>query len=336
MPLTDVFNQNAFKVSTLTHSMNLLPYKPGRVGAMNLFTGKGVKTNVVVIEERQGTLALLTTKRRGVGGRQLATRAKRKVRSFNIPHIPYDDEILASDAQDVREFGSEDRMQAVRSLVTDQLQVMRQDHENTHEYHRVGAISGKVLEPDGSTVITDLFTEFSTTEQTEDFILDTSTTDVKAKCISVRRKIETALGLKIQGVGVHALCGQNFFDSLTSHALVKTAYERWQAGEQLRSDMRDNFRFAGITFEEYSGAIGGTDFINTENCRFFPVGVPNLFIVRYGPADFSEAVNTIGKLMYAKQERMEFDRGIKLHTQSNPLFLCTRPRCLVKGIRDAP
>ncbi len=52
---------------------------------------------------------------------------------------------------------------------------------------------------------------------------------------------------------LHALVSPEFFDALTSHQKVKEAYERWQEGAALRDDMRSEFTFCGITFEEYRG-----------------------------------------------------------------------------------
>ena len=51
------------------------------------------------------------------------------------------------------------------------------------------------------------------------------------------------------------------------------------------------------------------------------------------PGDFIETVNTRGIKIYAKQERMKFDKGIELHTQSNVLYMCTRPAALVRGVK---
>jgi hypothetical protein len=50
----------------------------------------------------------------------------------------------------------------------------------------------------------------------------------------------------------------------------------------------------------------------------------------YAPADFLETVNTIGIPLYAKQEMRQYNRGLDLHMQSNPLPMCFRPGVLVK------
>jgi hypothetical protein len=188
-----------------------------------------------------------------------------------------------------------------------------------------------------ATTIYNLFTEFGTSEVTVNIDF-TSTNVVKTAAHTVIRGISTALGSE-SFKKIIALCGDTYFDTLVNHADVKTAYERWNDGEFLRATQLGpeynsqyrGFDYAGITWLNYRGAIGGTNFINAQQARFVPVGVRDLFLEVMGPADFMETVNTRGKRLYAKQEAMPYNKGIELHTQSNVLFLCTRPRCLYKG-----
>ncbi len=62
----------------------------------------------------------------------------------------------------------------------------------------------------------------------------------------------------------------------------------------------------------------------------FPLGTVDTFGTYIAPADFNETVNTLGQVLYAKQEPRKFERGTDLHTQSNPLPMCHRPGVLVK------
>jgi hypothetical protein len=43
-----------------------------------------------------------------------------------------------------------------------------------------------------------------------------------------------------------------------------------------------------------------------------------------------ETVNTMGIPYYAKQERMKYDRGVELESQSNPIMLNTLPEAVIK------
>ena len=239
---------------------------------------------------------------------------------------------MASDVQNVRAFGSENQTQPVATVVNNKLTTMRQNHEVTLEYHRIGALHGVLLDADGSSEIYDLFAEFGVTEQTQAFALATATTDVRAKCIAVARQIESALGASTY-TRIRAICGATWFDKLIGHDAVKDAYHRYQDSVNLRNDPRNGFEFGGITFEEYRGAVGSTNFINASQARFFPEGVPGLFKTYYAPANFMETVNTVGLPMYAKQvpDPSGLNRFVTLHTQQNPLCMCTRPLVLVKG-----
>lgn len=326
----DIFNDNAFGVTSLTQSINKLPLKPSRIGQMGLFKGEGVQTTSVIVEERNGILSLLTKKLRGEQG-TTNKHEKRIVRSFAIPHIPQSDTILADEVQGVRAFGSATELETVAQKVNDRLQSMKNNHELTEEYHRIGALQGVILDGDGSTTIYNLFTEFGITQKTVNFALGTPTTKVRNKCTEVIRAIEAGLGGLAMYDHIHAFCGSTWFDAFVEHPAVKDAFHRYNDSEMLRSDVRKGFTFGNITFEEYSGSVGSVAFFPANEARFFPVGVPGMFTTYYAPANYIETVNTIGQPYYAKQEIMKFGKGVELETQSNPLCMCTMPRALIKG-----
>jgi len=324
----DVFNSDPFTMVSLTKSIELLPYVPGRIGAMGLFADNGIVTTTATIEEDNGTLALVPVTRRGTPG-TLNKATKRTARSLSVPRLCLDDAVMADDVKGVREFGSVDGLQSVVSLVNNKLARMKQNLEVTLEYHRVGAIQGKVLDSDGATTLYNLFTEFGVVEQSQSMELDQAGTDVPALCIAAKRLVENALG-NMPYSGIRAFCGDEFFDAFIAHSTVKDAYKYATTNAWMRADNRGGFEFGGIVWENYRGSVGNTAFVPTAEARLVPIGVPGLFETVYAPADYVEAVNTVGLPIYAKQERMEFDRGVKIEAQKNPLCLCYKPRALVK------
>ncbi len=331
MPMPDVFNGDAFNMVSLTTAINKLPYVPNRIGQMGLFTEQGVATNTVAMEQINGVISLLPSKPRGTAGTTTTPEA-RTMRSLDIPHIPHDATILASAIQGVREFGSENQLSAVNKVVNDTLTRMRRSHELTHEWLRMGAIKGIVLDGDGSTTLYNLFTVFGVSQPPDvDFLLGADTTDIATILLGVVETIEAALGAESYD-HIHCFCNSTWFKKFVAHPQVKYAYQYFQEGRALREDMRKGFEFMGVTFEVYRGTVNSTPFVADDECQFFPVGVPDLFMQFNGPADFVETVNTIGLPVYAKQKVMDFDRGIEIHTQSNPLCICTRPGVLVQGI----
>jgi len=328
-------NDPAFNVASLSGAINILPNNYGRVinSMPTLFPIKGIETRTVMIEEKQGILSILKT--RPVGAPSTAAQsAKRKVRSFAVPHIPHEDTVLAASVQGVRAFGSQTELQTVIGKVNEKLQEMKNKHMITLESLTMGALKGIILDADGSTLY-NLYTEFSITPKEVDFVLGTAGTLVANKCREVVRHIEANLMGEVSS-GVRCLVSQEFYDKLIVHANVEKAYQNWASAEQrIGGDLRSGFKFGGITFEEYVGNCSDEDgtnrrFIAASSGHAYPEGTVDTFQTAVAPADFIETVNTIGQHIYAKMEMTKFGRGYEIHTQSNPLPLCRRPGVLVR------
>lgn len=340
MGMLDIFDDDAFSVVELTATMELLPYVPSRIGRMNLFASKPAYSSTVMVEHQHGVLALLPTMPRGSENQTRNPRGYRDMRPFKVPHVPNWDSVLAEELEGKRKFGTNDQLETVSEIVNDKLAAMKQNHEVTREYHRIGALNGIVLDADGSTPIYNWFTEFGVTETEVEFNfywtggLDDPTVvhDMKLKCTEVKRAIQDALGA-VPFTGIHCFAGDTWFDAFVTHPTVRRAFETWQSNSFARSLQNDEggFEFCGITFENYRGSIGNVDFFPDTTARFFPTGTRDVFIEAPAPADFIDTVNTRGQLEYAKQERMKWDKGIELHTQSNVLYMCQRPAALIKG-----
>jgi hypothetical protein len=134
-------------------------------------------------------------------------------------------------------------------------------------------------------------------------------------------------------------CGKTFWKELMDHDEVKKFYLNWQAAAQIRGVPLDTFEFGNITFKRYrTGAQataannGAAPFIADNECRFVPMGVPELFVTWFGPADYEDTVNTIGVPRYMRQYPMENGKGRKVEIQMNAMSICTRPKVLYSAI----
>ena len=329
------FSNDAFNMVALTAAINKIPNNYGRVEQLGLMPPEGVRTRTILIEEMSCVLNLLPTMPVGAPG-TLGTQAKRKVRSFVIPHIPHDDVVLPEEVQGLRAFGSESDLETLSNLIARKLQNIRNKHAITLEHLRMGALKGVILDADGSTLY-DLYSEFGITAKTVNIALGTNTTEVLLKILEVKRHIEDNLRGEFM-TGIYCLCSQGFFDALTTHSKVKEAFQYFQRNQQLGNDYRAGFTFGGITFEGYRGQAtdaAGTvrKFIADDEAHFFPLGTASTFRTYFAPADFNETANTLGLPLYAKQAPRKFERGTDVHTQSNPLPICLRPEVLVKGTK---
>ncbi|MEY2686291.1 MAG: hypothetical protein RL375_489, partial [Pseudomonadota bacterium] len=174
---------------------------------------------------------------------------------------------------------------------------------------------------------TSLFTTFNVVQQTLSFVLGTTTTKIRSKCLTTIGYIENALD-GIPFTGVRALCGATFFENLITHTNVEGTFLNQAQAADLRNDPRQELNFGGIVFERYRGTSAVK--VGDNDAYAFPTGVPGLMITRFAPANYNETVNTTGWPYYAKAEPMDFGKGYAIEAQSNPLNLVTRPAAVVK------
>jgi len=335
--LADVFGSDIFNAVSLTDSINKLPNKPSKLGDMGLFASNPTNTTTAVIEERQGVLSLIQTSARGTRGVEMK-HAKRKARAFVIPHIAAFDQVLAAEVQGIREFGaSVESLETVAMKVALRLQTMKDSIDLTKEWHRVGAIQGLILDADGTSVIYDLFAEFGITRDSHQFDFGaTPTTDIKVTAQVVTRNMIKNLG-GTPFTGIQAICGDNFWDGFISSPSVKEAYKNYASNTMLQQQQRNGFMFADIYWMNYTGYVGtggSTNIVPTEEAQFFPIGAGSIMQEILAPADTTAAVNTLGLPYYASQEILPHDKGIDMEAQSNPLYMVTRPACLIQGTHN--
>ena len=322
--------EDLFTVTALTEAITKLPVAPGLLGASGLFAEKGIRTTSVAIEVKNGRLVLVQNASRNAEPAPVAGGA-RGVVTLTAAHLPVSGTLLPEDIQDVRAFGKEAvdaGLEAQAGVINDRLALMKTHLEVTREYHRVGALRGKVLDADGS-VIHDLHNAFGVTPMSASIAFTTATTNVLKAVLDARRGAEKKLG-GVLNRGFKALVGSGFYDALVGHPKVQAAFDNWQAAQdRLGGDMRNSFTFGGVEFIEYAGEVGGQAFIPADRAIVYP-DAPGVFVTYNAPANYNEAVNTVGQPYYAKAEPRRMGKGWDLEAQSNPLTLCLYPEAIVE------
>lgn len=334
MALVDVFRSSLFTMTELTAAINESETPPQRFAELGIFREKGVRTTSVFIEKKGATLQLVPTSARGAPGTPMKTNL-RTGKEFRIPHIPVTDEVLADEVQDVRTFGSDSDMEGVQQVRDEKLENMALSLDNTLEYHRLGAVQGVVLDADGS-VIYDYFDEFGVEEPDTVFLDLVAAWDEadggRIRALALGLKNDMRRALKNQRVtGVHAICGEAFFSKISNHPELRETYLNQMEAKDLRGSAPDEiFNYGGITWEQYPG-YGDVE-VPEEQCRFLPLGVPDLFQTVFAPAPYFSAVNRTGLPRYtlASLDKTQ-EKSIDLESQSNPLNICTRPDVLFTG-----
>jgi hypothetical protein len=326
----DVFAADAFSCQSMTDSLIEAPYTGRMVGELGLFEEEGIPTVAVTAEYDGQTIKLVGNTPRTAPA-PINPVVQKKARTFTTTHLPLQDSVMADDVQNKRAWGSNSDLETVSQAVARKLKHMRNNLEAMREWLRVGAVTGKIYDSDGTTVIYNLFTEFGVTQDSVNFSLGTATTDVRGKCTAVARHIADGMG-GIPYTGIAAICGNTWYDAFVSHALVRDTYANWETNAWLRADVAySGFRFAGIDFYNYRGAVAGKTYVAAGEANFFPTGSSEVFKGYNAPANYVETANTIGIPMYAKSEIMSLGKGMLIEAQANPLFICHRPDVLVKG-----
>jgi hypothetical protein len=328
MDLQTLLALGVLSLDALNAYINNLPRVPTRIAQLGLFSESGLTgTNIVKVGITDGKLVLVPNVPRGAPG-QPKNLDRGKVKLFETAHLPQRSTVMADTLLNVYDPTTDPAGDSVAAVVNQLQLVHRRDVDYTIEYHRMGAIRGQVLDSDGS-VIWDMYQEFGVEQIVVPMALGSDSTKVRPKLLGVKRQIEDVLG-GVPYNGVRVLCSPEFFDLLIDHKDVRDAYARWQDGAALRDDPRAGFTFAGIVFEEMVGAVGGTPFIPAGEALAFPVGVPDMFITRFAPADYIETVKGTGLPYYSKIAKLRMDKGVELESQSNPINLNTRPRAVIR------
>jgi hypothetical protein len=335
----DVFNDNAFSMASLTAAVDTIDYVPGLLGSLGIFEANPVYTRTVAIEKRGTELVLIPTSPLGSPPRE-TDRSQRDIRDFRTVRLADSFTLYAHEVEGIRAFGTESEFESLQTEYASRMAKVRGNMELTHEFHRLGALQGKLLDADGTSVIYNYFTEFGISEPTAvNFALTTDTTNVWQKCQDVKRLVQRAAkGLFTPATRIAALAGDTFFDSLVMHPNVEKFYANWQAAQSLREVQAfEMFPFGGINFYNYRGTDdNSTVAVPTNNALFFPLGANGVFKKAMAPAEFGPFINTRGQDTYAinvvDRDRQAWTKG---ELYSYPLYLCTRPDVLQKGVVSA-
>lgn len=348
MPEWDVFSADAFRLQTLTEMISRMPYVPSTLAQMGIFRERGLPTLTFSVDIKNRTLELVRTTARGAPI-PVIPHNKGEVRSFrNEDRIAIQGRVTADEVQDRRRIGTESEMLNVMALVLERFEDMNRAMEATLEYQRLSALTGIVLDTDGVTPLWNWWTEFGVDPDLYDptnWDLDNGSPAngvILNKCRTLRRDIvRSSGGLLPENAVIVGLCGDTFYDQLTTHSEVRDTYYNWQAATSLRANdgtfnIWAEFAFGNIRWVNYrstddGGATPALGLAPTE-CRFFP-RAPGIFETGYMPHDSFAAVNRPGRRLFANTiPDRDRDAFRVLELLSYPIQVVRRPELLRRGI----
>jgi len=336
--VADIFTQNAWGVIEVQEEIvERVDFKPQLLGTLGLFSPIYSRSRMIGIVDRNGTMTLIPTSPNGAPPEELIPKGA-KVRTMEAVRLAKGSTIYAIELAGVAALPFDDQTVEVADEVTDRTGQIKDDLELTWENMRFGAIQGKVLDADGTTVLVDWYDFWGIAEPAEiDFALDTAGTDVRKKCRDVKRAMQKASkGVWTPSTKVGALVGDTFFDKLVNHPQIKETKLGTEKAPTLENvEGYSSIEIEGIVFINYRGTDDGSKMaIGTEKARFFPIGARGAFQVGWAPAsEFKPYLNKRGQEYYGllltdNSGRDEWDR---IEIYSYPLFICTRPEMLLRA-----
>jgi Phage major capsid protein E len=340
--MLEIFTNNAFGITSLTLALNQVPFVPGLIGDLKLFDEKRLSTTTTMIEVRGERLALVPERPRGAPPTP-DVRDGSALIPVAVPHFPVRTSLFADAVQNVRAFGTEDQLQSVIGVVNDREAGLGRRLDLTLEYLRLGAVKGIITtaadRDTGAPLQTyNLFTAFNVPQQAElswPIIGAGNSGDVAAwggQLTGLVNDLGRKMADAISGgmyQRIHGVAGKTFFDAFAMHPEQRQPYIALVAQTLLDAAKLGSVSvFKEVTIQEYRGQVGNIKFVADDECHFFPVGAPDLFIEPYAPADYMETVNTIALPRYSKMREMDFDKGVEIEAQMNVIPMCTQPRTL--------
>lgn len=331
MPITNLELQGLFTSQAMTEAMYRLPVLPTQLMASGLF-GAPILLNTTYfnLEIKDRKIGILNAVPRG-GVSNVAPYVGSKIETLQVPHIPIEDRILASQIQDIRQFGSDVATTNAQQVINDHNTAKMTAMNATIEYHMLNAMMGVLKNPNGQ-VLHNYFDLAGVSQQVVDFGTVGVNVDITEKIIDV---FDAASGI-ITFSTMKAFCGKNAFKKLqTNKEIISWRKSQPDATAFSERSIYQGFTYEGVYFELYNNRADtyGADFKIPDNEIYF---VPNvaageLFGQAYAPGTSADAINRQALPYYASVVPMDHNEGWMTKHQTNALCFPKNPDAIIKA-----
>lgn len=319
-----------FDLISLNATVDKVDYLPNYLS--QYFTKKPTTSTNFWIDRRSSTLELLPTRPLGSAPTE-RKQDQRDMVNLNSVSIAGSKKIDAVEVKDLRSFGTESDLETVMGLYDRYRQLVRADMEATLEYHRLGALQGRLYDTDGR-LLFDYFTQFAAAEAAKiNWNLTATTFDPRDAATKLKRLLlRKAKGLFGQNATIVMLCGDDWWDAFMANQKVRETYLNI-------SNVESNVLRTNGAFEEFNGYAGlklvnyrGTDdnqeiAIKSNEAFAFVAGTDSLVHAVTPSSEFIPFMGTMGREFYAMNLRdmSGRDAHVTYEEYSYPLMYNKRP-----------
>ena len=334
-----VTRNTTFTLVDYSDEIELLPKVWSLVSGMNLFEADYIPSTVAQLERVKEISDLFSARKRG-GDRNQTGSEDAETKNLNVPFFPLDKTITAGDIQNFREYGSGNESKTLLTQVARVMARIKRQHAQLREKAMAEAIQGRsYLGEGGAGTLYNYYTLWGLTQDTANVDFTDLTTDPAAVLEAQARRV---IIRKAQdgsdsnaAYSVVSICGSEWFSAFIAHPLVTEAYAMYASSQEplrrrLGMGAEENsvrvFKHKGITYIEDLSP----NFAEGE-AHIFPLAMPDMFKVFYGPMDDAKAANMAGKELYLLYKEDEFNRQYKIESETSILCANTRPELVIKS-----
>jgi len=253
---------------------------------------------------------------------------------LEVPFATLDSVTRPNEVENFRMYGTEDSNETVENVVSKKIAHIQRSHAGYEIDVAYQALqNNKVYAFDeAGNEITGLAKNFSTLwnapRKTGAIDLTNATVNPFDELVAKRGEIIAAIGDQAAPTGFIYMVNSVQFAQLVSHPLVEDAYNKYPSEQEpLRRRLAtgqfdaQTFSHKGITVvEDLSGKLG-----NDEG-YLLPLGVDDMFVKRYAPANTIEHVNTVSQGSYLFMR--ETWRAAIIESELAVLTMITRPELI--------
>lgn len=316
--MLDIY-RDYFTREQLMASIAKAPYIPGRLS--EYFESMPLTSTTLSLEDQPTNGAsILAGVPRGTPSK-VETLERRNVFTFNTSHYRADGNVYADEVLNARAYGANGGAEIIQQRRDMLMARMRRDIDLTHESLRMA----QMVTPTNA---------FGTMPASQQIAFNTDATKTRAEIFTkIIKPIESALD-GIPHSGIWALCEDAIWAKLIENAAIKATWLNWQNANSLRGDPREMVNFGGVTFERYRGT--GTVNLTSGHIRAFPVGVPQMWVQAFAPADTLDTVGAgaMGTPYWPQAIPSSDNRRWYLEIQTNCVMVCTRPTAVISITTD--
>lgn len=335
----DLLKAPEFAARRLTETINIPPYRTGRLAQLGIFQDEPIATTYVRLLIQGGTITVIPARQRGAPANK-NMREGEAVTLIQVPHFPLGDAIGPSDIQNLTDIETL-QLLTLASVLNGKLSAMNSKHQQTWNHLDWGALAGIVVDAEGKQ-LANLWDTFGITQTSMSFALGNTATDIASKNGAVKSLIRKVLN-GLPSTGVRVFAGANWYDAYVGHQFVREALKYYPGAtpNPARDDIQDTFDFRGLTVEKIDetfphrladGTFESLPAINANEAVAIPLG-SGIFKRYIAPPDTVQDANNVpqpGEKIFVSTEPLPHGKGEDIWTESNILPICTRPDAMIK------